>query len=189
MIPALIGALAAIAPGVIKWVTDDDDAARVAEQVGGIAKRIAGADTTEAAIEAIKTDPGLHLDFQRAYLDWEFGMYRAETERLQVINRTVRAEVASQDAYVRRMRPTFGYIMAASWAVQMGALGYTIVTAPALAGEVITAMASLSTIWSVGLAVLGVYVYKRSQDKRPPNPEQLGLLSALARRIAGPDTP
>ncbi|SDG43228.1 3TM-type holin [Roseospirillum parvum] len=186
MIPAIIGALAAIAPSVIKWATDDDDAVKVAEQVGGIARRLAGSDDTEAAIKAIEADPRLHLDFQRAYLDWEFGMYRAETERLQIINRTVRAEVASQDAYVRRMRPTFGYIMAASWAVQMGALGYTIVTAPELAGEVITAMASLSTIWSVGLAVLGVYVYKRSAEKQPPSAEQLGILSALARRVAGP---
>ena len=27
-------------------------------------------------------------------------------------------------------------------------------------------MASLGTIWTVGLSVLGIYVYKRSQEKR-----------------------
>jgi len=32
--------------------------------------------------------------------------------------------------------------------------------------SIITAMASLGTIWSIGLSVLGIYVYKRSEDKR-----------------------
>src|SRR5690606_29212264 len=38
------------------------------------------------------------------------------------INRTMRAETASDDVYVRRMRPTFGYVMAATWAAQMMAV-------------------------------------------------------------------
>jgi hypothetical protein len=63
------------------------------------------------------------------------------------------------------MRPTLGYIMAVTWAAQMLALAYTILVNPAASGEVIDSMSSLSTIWSVGLAVLGVYVYKRSEEK------------------------
>ncbi len=35
-----------------------------------------------------------------------------------------------------------------------------------MSGQVINAMASLGTIWTVGLSVLGIYVYKRSQDKK-----------------------
>ena len=84
---------------------------------------------------------------------------------IQQVNESLRAEVASEDAYVRRMRPTFGYIMAVTWAAQMLALAYTILEDPAHSGEVINSMSSLSTIWSVGLAVLGVYVYKRSEEK------------------------
>lgn len=82
------------------------------------------------------------------------------------VNRSLRAEVVSNDAYVRRMRPTFGYVMAFTWAAQMGAIAYVIVTDPGQAGPVIAAMASLGTIWTVGLSVLGIYVYKRSQEKR-----------------------
>lgn len=76
------------------------------------------------------------------------------------VNQSLRAEVGSDDPYVRRMRPTFGYIMAVTWAAQMLSVAFTILDDPAQAGEVINAMASLSTIWTVGLSVLGIYVYK-----------------------------
>ena len=89
-----------------------------------------------------------------------------EKTALGEINRSLRAEAASDDPYVRRMRPTFGYVMALSWSAQMGALAWVIVTDPARAGAVIEAMASLGTIWTVGLSVLGIYVYRRSGEKK-----------------------
>jgi steroid 5-alpha reductase family enzyme len=76
------------------------------------------------------------------------------------------AERASEDAYISRMRPTLGYVMALTWLAQMGAIAWVIVADPVQANLIITAMASLGTIWSVGLGVLGIYVYKRSEDKR-----------------------
>ena len=48
----------------------------------------------------------------------------------------------------------------------MGAIAWVIVADPVQANLIITAMTSLGTIWSVGLSVLGIYVYKRSEDKR-----------------------
>lgn len=85
---------------------------------------------------------------------------------LEQVNRTMRAEALSEDAYVRRMRPTFGYIMALTWAAQMGAIAYVVAVEPEKAAPVIAAVASLGTIWTVGLSVLGIYVYKRSGEKR-----------------------
>ncbi|NQZ15062.1 MAG: ribokinase [Alphaproteobacteria bacterium] len=85
---------------------------------------------------------------------------------LEQINASIRAEVLSSDKYVRRMRPTFGYLMAGTWALQMGALSYVIVFETERAAQLMHGMASLSTIWAVGLSVLGVYVYKRSEDKK-----------------------
>jgi len=85
---------------------------------------------------------------------------------LTQINESLRAEVASQDSYVRRMRPTFGYLIAVTWAAQMLALAYVIVFETEKASLVIEAMESLGTIWAVGLSVLGIYVYKRSEDKK-----------------------
>lgn len=85
---------------------------------------------------------------------------------LTEIHQSIRAESQSNDAYVRRMRPTLGYLMAFTWAAQMLALAYVVVFKTEIAYEVLDGMESLSTIWAVGLSVLGIYVYKRSEEKR-----------------------
>lgn len=85
---------------------------------------------------------------------------------LAQINESLRTEIGSEDKYVRRMRPTFGYLMAATWAAQMFGLAYVIVFQTEKAAYILEATAALSTIWAVGLSVLGVYVYKRSEDKK-----------------------
>ncbi len=85
---------------------------------------------------------------------------------MEEINQSIRAEVASEDIYVRRMRPTFGYLMAITWAVQMLGLAYVLTFKTERAPEVLSSMESLSTIWAVGLSVLGIYVYKRSEEKK-----------------------
>ncbi len=85
---------------------------------------------------------------------------------LSEINQSLRAEISSDDKYIRRMRPTFGYLMAATWAAQMFGLAYIIVFQTEKAALILEGMAALSTIWAVGLSVLGIYVYKRSEDKK-----------------------
>jgi len=87
-------------------------------------------------------------------------------ENLSEVNKSLRAEIASGDKYVRRMRPTFGYLMAFTWAAQMLGIAYVIIFDTDKAGVVMVAMGNLSAIWAVGLSVLGIYVYKRSEDKR-----------------------
>ena len=87
-------------------------------------------------------------------------------EALKAINESLRAEIASSDAYVRRMRPTFGYLMAFTWTLQMSAIAYIMVFETAQASVVVRAVESLSSIWAVALSVLGIYVYKRSEDKK-----------------------
>lgn len=103
------------------------------------------------------------------------------------INETFRSEVRSEDAYVRRWRPTFGYAVALTWVMQVGALVYAIVRHPEQAGTIIAAMASLSFIWGIALSILGVSVVRRSRDKQlaaghPPEPSVLG---ALLSRVVG----
>lgn len=84
---------------------------------------------------------------------------------LAEVNQSLRSEIASGDAYVRRMRPTFGYLMALTWAAQMFGIAYVIIFDTDKAGVVMAAMGNLSAIWAVGLSVLGIYVYKRSDEK------------------------
>lgn len=85
---------------------------------------------------------------------------------LTEINESLRAEIISQDLYIRRMRPTFGYIMAFTWALQMMAISFIVIFDTEKVAIVLEGIAGLSTIWAVGLSVLGVYVYKRSEDKK-----------------------
>lgn len=85
---------------------------------------------------------------------------------LTQINETIRTESGSGDVYVRRMRPTFGYLMAITWAAQMLGLAYVMIFQTEKAPSVLDGMESLSTIWAVGLSVLGIYVYKRSEEKK-----------------------
>lgn len=82
------------------------------------------------------------------------------------INQSLRLEAQSTDPYVRRMRPTFGYLMAATWAAQMFGIAYIMIFRTESAPAILDGMEALSTIWAVGLSVLGIYVYKRSEEKR-----------------------
>ncbi|HAJ89558.1 MAG TPA: ribokinase, partial [Rhodospirillaceae bacterium] len=77
------------------------------------------------------------------------------TERqnaIEQINESLRAEVASTDPYVRRMRPTFGYIIALTWAAQMFSIAYVMVFDTKQAVLVINAVESLGSIWGIGLS-------------------------------------
>lgn len=82
------------------------------------------------------------------------------------VNQSLRMEIASEDVYVRRMRPTFGYLMAVTWTAQMMGLAYIMTFRTEQAYNVLAAMDSLAAIWAMGLSVLGIYFYKRSEEKR-----------------------
>lgn len=92
---------------------------------------------------------------------------------LAEVNETMRQELVSEDKYIRRMRPTFGYIMALTWFVQMLGLAYIIVFDTNKSVIVLNAMGSLSVIWTIGLSVLGIYVYKRSDEKKSQGKETI----------------
>jgi hypothetical protein len=146
--------------------------------VGGLVASWLGVDepTPEKVGAAIKADPEAFAKLRAAELEHKAELERlavqAETNRLEAettqlvqINRTARAEAASNDAYVRRWRPTFGYAVALTWTATMAAAAYAIVATPTEAPAIIAALINLAPIWGVALAVLGVSVVKRSKDK------------------------
>ncbi len=160
MLPAILSkaglpVLLSIAAGVLSAIENPkaQEAAQVLSRVDAALKtgEITGAQLAEA---------NRHVEVMaRQSLEAEQGI-------LKEINASFRGEVVNADAYVRRMRPTFGYMMAMTWAAQMLAIAYVIIFKTAQAGVVIAAMSSLSAIWTVGLSVLGIYVYKRSEEKK-----------------------
>lgn len=81
------------------------------------------------------------------------------------VNSTIRKETESDDKYVRRWRPTFGYSVSIAWVITMMSVAYTIIDNPTNAPMIISALVNTSPLWAVALGVLGVSVVKRSQDK------------------------
>ncbi len=150
-LPVLIGLI-----GGALGKMDNPVAQSAAEALNGVQGAFAqGAITTEQMAEANRHAEEL--------ADIASKEYQAA---LSEINESLRKEAGSDDPYVRRMRPTFGYLMAFTWAAQMLALAYIVVFDTDKAPAVLSGMDSLTTIWGVGLSVLGIYVYKRSEDKR-----------------------
>jgi hypothetical protein len=150
-LPVLVNVLSEVLGGIDNPVTKG--AAKALEQVDDALKT--GGVSPEQLAEANR-----HAETLAQMQSEE---YKAAVEQ---VNASLRAEIASTDPYVRRMRPTFGYLMAATWAAQMFGIAYVIIFDTSHAGEVMAAMASLSAIWGVGLSVMGIYVYKRSEEKQ-----------------------
>lgn len=88
------------------------------------------------------------------------------TAVLAQINESLRTETRSDDWYVRRWRPTFGYAVAVTWTATMCATAWAIIAEPAQAPTIIAALVNTSPIWGVALGVLGIAVVKRSHDKK-----------------------
>ncbi|MCM0018520.1 MAG: holin family protein [Tagaea sp.] len=179
MIPAILAQVGL--PLLVKWVggalgrVEHPAAKAASDALGQVGEAISGARIPPEDIkEANRSLEAL------AKLDSDD--YR---ETIRETNATMRVEAQSEDAYVRRMRPTFGYVMALTWAVLMGAVAWIVVTAPGEAAGVVAAIGELSLMWSVGLSVLGVYVYKRSSDKaRKAGVEPGNPLEAIGRVFA-----
>lgn len=166
--------------------------------IGMIAKAIGTDATPEAVVQALG-DPTAAIKLQQFENDHREAITRmaleAETARLSEVNQTIRAEAASNDAYVRRWRPTYGYLTAAAWFIQM--TGFTVILGvvafrnpeelATVVGALGAVLSALLGLWGIALAVLGINVSKRSEDKQtaagvPPKP---GFMDAIATRVAG----
>jgi hypothetical protein len=108
-------------------------------------------------------------------------LFELENARLAEVNQTMRAEANSEDPWVRRWRPMFGYSIAFAWTVQMLAVSAAILLAPHTAPALLMALGEGTALqWSIALAVLGVGIYSRSRDKG--SFAQSGLLTGVAGR-------
>lgn len=117
---------------------------------------------------------------------------------IKTVNETMRAEANSQDEYVRRWRPYWGYVSAKAWMFQVAVTCLAVLSACGLLftgkGELAQILfegvaklaESLSPMWIVALSMVGVAQYVRSREKNGGG-AQAGpsLLGSIAQRIAG----
>lgn len=179
----------------MNWKDLASDVAKFAPAIGGVLAGPAGGaagtvlasvfgaeNDAQAVSEAIQADPKAAAKLKAAEMGHAAEMRRmvleAETTRLAEINKTMRAELATDDKYKTWWRPTFGYMAAITWFVQGLAIVYAIIAEPMEAPKIIEAIASLGMMWSVALAVLGVQINARSKDKQTATGQvPQGLLS------------
>jgi hypothetical protein len=181
--------LAQFVPTLIRWISGDDTskAAKVADQVIGVAKAVTGKGTGEDALAAIKADPNLQMQFQQACMAHELSMYQEETKRLELVNETYRKEMENSDGYVRRARPTHLYVLAATVLIEAVTAAIVVLVAPEYVGDLATLYSALSVPQGIAAAVSGVYVKGRSDDKQVAitGQHKLGLAAAIAQRMGG----
>ena len=167
----------------------------------GHALGLGGNPTPDQIRSAIDADPA-GAKSKLLQLQNEHAETMARIEALQVqaqqTGQTMRVEYGSTDPYVRRWRPTWGYVSAGAWAIEALAIVTGLVggTVAALEGDTKTATAvltampmiigSMAALWSIALAVLGVSITQRTKDKaiqagQTPEP---GLVGAWIKRLS-----
>lgn len=167
-------------------------------QVGAlIAQAFGTRDDPEAMLAAITRDPEATAKLRAIETTHQAALARmhleAETAALREVNATMRAELEADDKFRGRWRPTFGYVMAGAFGLQIIATSAATLAGafihPQHAGEILNAVAehtaAQTAIWTVALGVLGVQAYRRSGDKRAAmgHPEP----SLVARILGEPD--
>ena len=104
-----------------------------------------------------------------------------ETARQRQVNMTMRAETRSDDPYVRRWRPTLGYIFAVEMVLLFAGLFYVVIFKTDQAIKIIEAAAALGWIIGVQAGVLGVSVVQRSNDKKLAAGHPTGTANGIAK--------
>ncbi|NVF15981.1 3TM-type holin [Vreelandella maris] len=159
--------------------------------IGMIAKALGTDANPESITQMLESDPEANAKLQKLENEHQQTLTRmvleAESVRLSEVNKTMRAEAASNDAYVRRWRPTFGYLTALAWVVQCMAIAWSIVATPGQAGDVAQAVTALTPMWGIALAMLGVNVSCRSRDKQVAAGQapKAGFMDAIVKRVGG----
>jgi len=187
-------ALAEFVPTIAGWF-GGDDAEETTQQVIDVAKSVTGMDNDSDAIAAIKKDPALQIQFQQAMNPVIIARLDAETKQQAEINATMRAELSSSSWFKSGWRPALGWSVALSFAAMLFSiifiLVYGVIEKPTVIKDFVIAlgslMGSLTMLWTMAFAVLGVNVNRRSDDKalaagHPPKPK---LLSSLASKWLG----
>ncbi|MBU1003011.1 MAG: hypothetical protein KKE73_10870 [Proteobacteria bacterium] len=184
MIGTALAALASAAAPALGRLFAGDRGAAIGEGVASIATSLTGHNDQDAAAEALAKDPKALLEFNAQVLDLAMRELEEDTKRLQIVNQTVLAELRLGEnakngwefflaIWKSGWRPFWGWVSGAAFGVQifgnMLILGMTLLDPHDSVQSKIPDLAalnySLTGIWLMAMAVLGVAVHKRSKDK------------------------
>jgi hypothetical protein len=148
------------------------------EMVGRLLSSALGVENSPGAVESeLKSNPDAFLKIKQMELDNQVELKRlmfqhaeleSEEQKIAIVNQnaTMQAEIASNDAFVRRWRPTFGYSVCLAWVMLFFGVAFVMIFKPSQAADVVSAVVALTPLFGIALTVLGVGIHKRSQDKQ-----------------------
>lgn len=148
-----------------------------------IANALGVEENPDAVQKAMQSDPEAAAKLQALQNEHQRELRRmvleAETARLGEINETYRKEIGSEDAFVRRARPMFLYVVAFSVAVEVLIAVYVIAVGASLS-DLATLYQALSIPQGIAAGMCGVYLKQRSNDKMvKAGMQPKGLLEGL----------
>lgn len=166
--------------------------------VGSLVASALGVENTNVAIEQeLKNNPDAlvklkKLEFENQVelkkIAFQHASLESEERKLSVVqqNATMQAELASNDPWVRRWRPTFGYAVCAAWCLLFFGLAYAMVMHPTQAAELVNSIVALTPLFGIALSVLGISIHKRSVDKQViAGKEPVSVIAGLKKTIKG----
>lgn len=166
--------------------------------VGGLVANALGVENTPQAIEQeLMNNPDALLALNELEMDHQVELKQLALEHAKIESEeiklaltqqhaTMQAELASNDPYVRRWRPTWGYSMCAAWVLLFFGVAFVMVFHPQEAANVMNSVVAMTPLFGIGLAVLGINIHKRSQDKQVSlGVKPLGAINALKQTIKG----
>lgn len=161
--------LASIAPKIIGWFAGDK-AEETANKVLDVAKAVTGQDDAAKAVDAIKADPALALQFQQGLMALELSLAQEDTKRQAEVNATMRAEAQSEHWPQWSWRPFWGFASALAFlvvAILCCWLGFDAVKTKDMTaiGMIPQLVAAFATLFAIPGAILGVAAWKRGQEK------------------------
>jgi len=125
---------------------------------------VAATEDPEKRNELIRINNDHKRELENMRLDAEKARMQEETKRLSETQQTIRTELGSESTYRAGWRPFAGWVLAGSFMLLNAAMGYAIVTDPAIVGDPEFTGMLIWLIVSQG-ALQGVNIKKRSDDK------------------------
>lgn len=170
---SLAGVLVKIGAPVLGGALAGPAGAAIGNGVGKLLGDLLGVEPTPEAIkEKLETDPEAikqvqAIDASPLTAPALEGFYKVAEEAGRQVNATIALEVAKGTTFGTAWRPMMGYELAAEFMLGCLTVLYLLLTNRVDMLNVIVNMTGLLSVYFTGrLAVLGVYVWQRSEEKK-----------------------